>query len=387
MDLHLYLKPSDRFKSEDFATDQLGSLIQKIKGTDAIADLSGYDIAILGVGEDRNSFKNFGCAMAPDLVREQLYHMFQGPNAPKIIDLGNINIGHTVDDTYFAVKNVMVDLLQMNILPIIIGGTQDVTWAMYQAYEQLNQVINIAAVDRLFDIGKDETEISSEQYLHKMIISEPNFLFNYSNIGYQTYLVSQSGIDLMKKLFFDAYRLGWVRQNIEEVEPMVRNADMMSIDISSVRPSDAPGNVHSRANGFYAEELCQIARYAGMSDKMTSFGIFEVNPSLDINLQTSVLAAQTIWYFIDGYYARKKDYPLVSKDDYVKYIVALKSHTYEIIFYKSKKSDRWWMEIPYKLKNKNIERHHLVPCSYNDYLVACNDELPDRWWQFYSKFQ
>ena len=389
MDIQLYFKPIIQPKEDNvnFNSDQLGSVIKGYFHEDEFPDVTGMDIALIGVGEDRNSIHNHGCAEGPNAIREQLYSLYKGPNTPKIIDLGNINIGHSTDDTYYAVTNIMVELLRINVIPIIIGGSQDICWAMYKAYEQLNQVINIAAVDRMFDLGKNEDELNSEQYLHKMIMSEPNFLFNYSNIGYQTYLVSQLGIDLMKKLFFDTYRLGWVRQHLEEVEPMVRNADMMSIDISSVRQSDAPGNCNPRANGFYSEELCQIARYAGMSDKMTSFGIFEVNPKLDSLNQTSSLAAQAIWYFVDGFYARRKDYPLVAKDDYIKYIVSIKTQTYEIIFFKSKKSDRWWMEIPYVLKNKNIERHHLVPCSYNDYLIACNDEVPDRWLQFYSKIQ
>ncbi|MEI8201486.1 MAG: formimidoylglutamase [Bacteroidota bacterium] len=387
MDIQVYFSPIVLQNEDSFHSDQLGSIIHSYHQEENFPDVEGMNIALIGVGEERNSVFNHGCGMAPDAIRRQLYSLYKGPNTPKIVDLGNINPGNSVEDTYFAVTLVMAELLQRDIVPVVIGGSQDISWAMYKAYEKLNQVINIAAVDRMFDLGKSEDDLTSEQFLHKMIMSEPNFLFNYTNIGFQTYLVSQMGIELMKKLLFDTYRLGWVRKQIEEVEPMVRNADMMSVDISSVRQSDAPGNCYPRPNGFYAEELCQIARYAGMSDKMTSFGIFEVNPKYDSLEQTAALSAQAIWYFIDGYYARRKDYPMVAKDDYIKYIVSLKTQTYEIIFYKSKKSDRWWMEIPHKLKNKNIERHHLVPCSYNDYLIACNDEVPDRWLQFYSKFQ
>jgi hypothetical protein len=44
------------------------------------------------------------------------------------------------------------------------------------------------------------------------------------------------------------------------------------------------------------------------------------------------------------------------------------------------------MDVPYSVSKKNrYERHHFVPCSYNDYLISVNDEVPDRWWQAYQK--
>ena len=111
-----------------------------------------------------------------------------------------------------------------------------------------------------------------------IILHQPNYLFNYTNIGYQTYFVDQDAVRLMKKMFFDTYRLGFVNRNIEEMEPMVRNADMLSFDISSIRQSDAPGCANATPNGFYGEQACQIMRFAGMSDKLTSLGIYEYDP-------------------------------------------------------------------------------------------------------------
>ena len=190
----------------------------------------------------------------------------------------------------------------------------------------------------------------------------------------------------MKNLYFDVYRLGAVRENLEEVEPLVRNADMISVDVSAVRQSDAPGNGNASPNGFYGEEICKIIRYAGLSDKLSSIGFYEVNPRLDVNNQTAHLVAQMMWHFVDGYYNRKHDHPYKDKKDYVKYTVSIKDHKDQLIFYKSKKSDRWWMDVPVKNNYKNIyEKHHLVPCSYSDYETACKDDVPDRWWQAYQK--
>lgn len=364
---------------------QLGSVIERYaKGSD-FPLLEGMQIAIIGVPEEREAYNNKGCSVAPDHVRKYLYRLFNGNYKLSIVDLGNIVPGNSIKDTYIAVSTVVSELITMKIIPIIIGGSQDITYANYLAYENLGQIINIVSVDYSFDIGKTENSNDSKTYLSKIILHQPNFLFNFANIGYQTYFVDQEAIDLMSKLYFDSYRLGNVRSDMEEVEPIVRNADVLSFDVSAIRMSDAPGNGNASPHGFYGEEACQIVRYAGLSDKLSSIGFYEVNPTVDNNGQTSHLVAQMIWYFLEGVANRKKDFPLRDKSEYIKYRVTLQNDSHELIFFKSKKSDRWWMEVPYHSTMSQYERHHLVPCSYNDYLTAMNEEMPDRWWQAYQK--
>lgn len=389
MDISIYFEPlnvSDFNFDDTDASQQLGGLFRSYFEKDNFPALGDVDIAIIGVNEDRRSIANNGCAEGPDKIRHQLYNLFKGDFNPRIADLGNIKQGHEIKDTYFALSNVIPHLLQNKTIPIILGGGQDLTYANYRAYESLGQVINILAVDPKFDLGKTDQELNSQTYLNKIILHQPNFLFNYTNIGYQSYYVDPNSVNLMKNLYFDTYRLGYIRNNIEEVEPLCRNADMLSIDVSAIRQSEAPGHGQANPNGFIGEEICRIMRYAGMSDKLTSLGIYEYNPEFDLHNQTAKLIAQMIWYFLEGYYNRKFDYPYKDKTDYIKYTVSIKDHKDQIVFYKSKKSDRWWMDVPVKKNYKNIyERHHLVPCSYNDYEVACKDDIPDRWWQAYQK--
>ena len=384
-----YFTPIDisEFNGVNYYTDSsYAKLINAyIQGSD-FPSLENVHLAIIGVEEDRKAINNEGCGLSADYVREHFYKLFQGNYTTKIVDLGNIKKGNTIEDSYFALSDVLSQLLKKNIIPIVIGGGQDLTYCNYTAYESLEQTINIVAVDSCFDIGDSDKDLNSQSYLSKIILHKPNILFNYSNVGYQTYFVEQNAIGLMNKLYFDSHRLGQVRTNIEDVEPILRNADVVSFDISSVRQSDAPGNGNASPNGFYGEEACQIARYAGLSDKLSSIGFFEINPAFDINGQTSHLAAQMIWCFIDGYYNRKQDYPIIDKSEYTKYRVSIKDHDHEIVFYKSNKSDRWWMDVPYPVNHQiKYERHQMVPCSYSDYETACHDEMPDRWWQTYQK--
>ncbi len=343
-------------------------------------------IAIIGVPEERNAVGNIGVSYAPETIRKYLYNLKNKMPDIKIADLGNMIIGKTPEDTYSAVSNIVADLIQNEIFPIIIGGSNDIAFANYLAYERLKQIINIASLDAEIDIEKNFNSINSKNYLNKIILQKPNFLFNYTNIGYQSYFVEEDIITLMRKLYFDAYRLGKIRNDFETAEVLVRNANMLCVDISCVRQSDAPACEYTSPNGFYGEEICKILQYAGMNDKLTSAGFYEVNPLKDINGQTAHLTAQMIWFLIEGISLRKNDFPKRDSDDYVKYYVFNKQLDNELIFYKSKKTSRWWMEVALTATETSVlKRHYLVACSYKDYQTALKDEIPDRLWLTYQK--
>ncbi len=372
LDAHSVLLPPSSF----------GAKLQIHTQAKGFPDLTSVDIAIFGVEEDRSTEDNFGSGKDLHHIRRNLYQLYPGDWTTSIVDLGNIKKGDLTSDTHFAVTEIVADLLKMNILPVIIGGGQDITFSNYKAYEKLEQTVNLVTVDSCFDLGRLEDPLSSKSYLSKIIMEEPSNLFNYSNIGYQTYFNSQEEINLIEKLNFDAYRLGETK-NIEIVEPVFRDADIVSIDIGAIRQSDAPANNNASPNGFYGEEICAIARYAGISDKVSSFGIYEYNSKYDVNYQTAHLIAQMIWYFIEGVNFRAKDYPFDTKSDYQKFTVMLENDD-PINFYKSNKTGRWWMEVNL-IKDNKYKRHALIPCTYKDYIETTEQLIPDRWFKAQRK--
>jgi formiminoglutamase len=373
---------------QGFYTSQLG--LKTSFYTDKFPDLEEkqYDIAIFGVADDRAAVNNSGCALGPEYFRSQFYQLHEGAFTSRIIDLGDIKAGERISDTYIAVKMVVSELIKQDILPIIIGGGQDLTYAQYMAYESLEQKVDLVVIDPKFDLDEGDEEgiaARSDTYLNKILLHQPNYLFNFSNLGYQTYYVSQESLKVMSKLYFDAHRLGEFSDDIGISEPILRNANMISFDMGAIRSSDAVANANANPNGFYGEQACRIARYAGMSDKLTSIGFYEFNPAFDNNSQTAILLAQLVWYVVDGYYNRKKDFPLTPKSHYLIYRASLNDGTGEMLFVKSKKSDRWWMQVPYPTGMSKNERYHLVPCRYEDYTTAVSGEMPDLWWRTYQK--
>jgi arginase family enzyme len=361
-----------------FSTQNLGSKI--IMHTDQEQpNLEEVNIAIIGVLENRGAL-NGSNYFDLNAVRKELYGLFPGNWKAVIADLGDILAGDSKEDTFFALNKIVSSLIKKRIIPIVIGGSQDLTYALYRAYDDLEQMVNLVAIDSKFDFGKENDLIGSDSYLTKIIINEPNNLFNFCNIGYQTYYNSQEEIDLIEKLFFDAYRLGEISNNITISEPVFRDADLVSIDLNSVKSSDSGNFLSFAPNGFNGKEICSLSRYAGISDKVSSFGIFNHNNTA----QEAVLIAQIVWYFIEGYHYRSNEYPFGSRDNYLKYIVPLEDE--DLVFYKSDKTDRWWIEIPFiSNANNKMKKNTLLPCSYEEYLEACNQEMPERWWKAQRK--
>ncbi len=297
MDISIYFNPLP--VEATFPLNSLGSFT-RFNTEGQFPDLTGVQIAILGVEEGRGSQNNQGCEEAPNVVRDYFYGLYHHAEEIQIADLGNIQKGATKADTYFALTEVTEYLAKKNILTIIIGGSQDLTVANYKGYEKLEQTVNLAVIDNRFNIGKPDIPTSAGAYLNKIILHQPNYLFNASVIGFQTYFVTPQDRQLMNDLYFDIYRLGEIQHDITKAEPIVRNADIVSVDVSAIRNADFKANANTTPNGFYAEQICQIMRYAGVSDKLTSLGIYEYNPQLDSEDKMSAhIVEQMLWSVLE----------------------------------------------------------------------------------------
>ena len=349
---------------------------------DHFPDINYAEIAIFNIPEYEGSANIHSVHECK--IRDAFYRLyFEDFN--KIVDLGSLNLMSTRKESFDLIVEVCKDLIYKGVIPVIIGGGQDISYAIYKAYAKLEKTISFCAVDSAFDIGNHDDKLKSSSYLSKIISFKPNHLFNYINIGYQSYFVKPEEIQLLNSLNFEIHRLGKIRNNMHEIEPFFRNTDFVSFDITSLRSSSLIANVYATPNGFDSEEACKIARYSGISDKMSCFGIFEYNQDLDTQNQSSQLIAQMIWYFIEGFKSRKNELN-PNKENCTKYTVAFEDGLTEIDFFKSLTSSRWWMGVPFKNSKTNQFDTYFVPCSYEDYTLANKGEIPSRWLKAYNRF-
>ena len=349
--------------------------VHTIKGE--LPDLEDVKFAIFGCKENRRDIDYMGLDVQFDTVRMSLYGLYPGNWKHTIADLGDIEKGASVEDSYFAVKAVTAALLKKNIIPIILGASQDALYAQYRAYDGVASMINMVNIDTRFDLGDAEAAITNKSYVGKIIIDKPYNLFNYSVLGYQSFFNPPQEIALMEALYFDTHRLGAVTADIKDVEPIFRNADLVSMDISAIKSAELGSYNKENPNGFDGREICAISRYAGISNKVSSFSLFEIT-DFTTSRSGAMLLAQVLWYFIEGVNFRVSDEDFMDLKHYTTYKVPIDDEV--LIFKKSNKTGRWWIELPFisNIDNK-LKSSTLLPCTYGEYLGATNQEIPERW--------
>ena len=378
-DISIYFSPVDI--SGKWHEDQIGAKI--VANKKSFPEIQKNSCALIYVPEFRGLLENKKLSDYQSKFREAFYELHIGANwNNNLYDLGDILPGQDLKDTYFALSQVVSELVKLNVIPIVVGGSQDLVLALYTAYEKLEQMINICSVDYALNLGAPEDEVNSDGYLSHLLLKRPCYLFNHANIGLQMPYSNPKELALFEKLYFDVCRLGEFNSDFKKAEPHLRNADIINIDFESIKASETL-SIQGLPNGFYAEQICQIGKYSGISDKVSSFGIFNYK---NYNLVGDQLLAQLMWYFVDGHASRFCDFPLGTKDDYKKFTVFMEESSHELVFFKSNKSSRWWMEVPFPPSNESkYDRHYLVPCNKEDYENAMKNEIPDLWWKTYQK--
>jgi Arginase/agmatinase/formimionoglutamate hydrolase, arginase family len=375
MNVHDYLDCPDSeqvlsYKDKRFVTRHV-SFINTTTDIDSLK----YDIGVLGVPDDLN-LNSFESAKQ---IREQLYGLAPLSNSFRIIDLGNIKSGHTFNDTCFALSEIVSLMRQNDIVILLIGGDSKFNLGSFLTFDRSQEPLNMVAIDSV--INPDKVPLMAAENMKLINTDESISLFNFINIGYQTYFVEKEFIDSLNDSFYEIYRLGYVRANLQEMEPCLRDANLISFSLNSIRHSDAPGTLFSSPNGLSGEEACQLSFYAGHSNRIKSFGLYDLACGNDHHSNTAKLAAQILWYFLEGSCSSIFEEPDITPENFVKFLIHLESTNQNIAFFKSNLTNRWWMEINYPESNRNI----LLSCSESDYELACHQDIPDRWWRTFQR--
>ncbi|HMK04809.1 MAG TPA: formimidoylglutamase [Ferruginibacter sp.] len=366
-DLHDFLEPISLHEiSEDNGyTD--GQMAKHIMGYDTeMPDITDADIVFVGIKETRGNGTFDSSVNAADCIRKQLYKLHYWHTDVHIADIGNIKTGASLNDSYAAIKTVLAELFRMKKTVVLLGGSHDITLAQYYAYKELQQVVEATCIDATIDL-KGESSLRSENFLLELLTSEPNLVKHYNHIGFQSYFVHPRMLETMNKLHFDCFRVGASKESMEEMEPVLRNTHLLSFDISAIKYSDSPASRQS-PNGFSGEEACTLARYAGMSNNINSFGIYGYLPHQDMHDLSARQIAQMLWYFIDGKSRSKHEAAMDDRHSFNEYHTRFTE--VEAVFLQSKKTGRWWMQLP---------DSKFIACSYNDYVHASHNEIPERW--------
>jgi formiminoglutamase len=351
-------------QDQGYKDGQIGKLIDAYDET--FPDLYESDLILVGCEEERGIGRDRREPGGPDAIREQFYQLYYWHPDIRLADAGNIRSGASLNDTYAALKTVLRELTGIGKTVVILGGSHDLTLSQYYTYSDKKHIVEATCVDALIDLDI-ESRHRSENFLMEMLTGEPNYIHHYNHIGFQSYYVHPHMLETMDKLRFDCYRVGSVKDNIEEMEPVIRNSHLFSFDISAIAHSFAPANQLS-PNGFTGEEACILMRYAGLSPNVNTVGIYGYMQGRDQGQLTARQISHMLWYLIDGKSKGRREAALSDRDFFIEYHTAFAE--VETTFLQSKKTQRWWMQLP---DNKYIA------CSYRDYVLASSNEIPERW--------
>lgn len=367
LDLIEFLEPVPvaRLNDDEGYTDgQMGKHIHIYQ--DEMPDIDTADIVLLGITESRGNGVAESSNDAANIVRRHFYRLHCWHPDIAIADIGNARRGAEITDSYAAVRSIVAELIGRNKTVLLLGGTHDITLAQYGAYASLEKQIEATCIDACIDL-QTESSIRSQNFLLDMLTTEPCYVKHYNHIAFQSYFVHPRMLETMDKLRFDCYRVGTVTEYIDEMEPVLRNSHLLSFDINAIKYSDAPANKNF-PNGLTGIDACTLTRFAGLSNNISSLGIYGYRPSQDVGELTASQIAQMIWYFIDGKYKSRQEASLQQREHFNEY------HTLfgevDTLFLQSKKTRRWWMQMPDK---------SFVACSPNDYLQAKQNDIPERW--------
>ncbi|MCB2197014.1 MAG: hypothetical protein KQH79_14225 [Bacteroidetes bacterium] len=384
MDLNDYFDPINiNLETSSYidANEQILNFISVHTFEHKIEKVESANVAIFGIVSENENQKKYS-EQGLVKIREYFYSLSGFNKQINIYDLGNFKQCKTIKDHNAGLRDVILELLMLNVMPVIIGDVDNILYPNYTAYQTLDKKANLVNIDsKLRIIENRETEYKSA--LWKILVENSDSLFFFTNIGYQKHFVGPKVLKYLDDKLHFAYRLGYIRSNIKEVEPIFRDADVIGLNIEAVRQSDAFGQQNGSPNGYYGEEICQLSRYAGMSTKLSSFGVYNYCVENDKNFQTAHLIAQIVWYFIDGYTHKVEEYPLENTKNYKKHIVKLDDFENELVFYSSRRTNRWWLEVPYV--NPVLNKQILVSCTEEDYIDATNGDVPERWIKSFQK--
>ena len=379
MDVHYYFNSVDfsQFHNKGHLNWKysLGAAIEKYSRDLTTANITKVNVAIVGVPFDSRKDDTFS-PESPNKIRTELYQLSKFDTNLKIADFGNLKPASSIKGNYQAIRDIVDYLNELEIVTLIIGGSQDLSIGVCEAFKG-NRFFSFSTVDAYLDIKKGKEPFNANNYLSRLFNGKSSF-FQFSLIGFQSHYITPESIRKIEN-GGNHIRLGSLRDNIGIAEPVLRNTDFLSFDINAVKNADAPGSNQILPNGLRSEEACQLAKYAGLSNRLKVFGIFDVLTDKDQNDLTVKLSAQIIWYFLEGFVNRDNEKPDSNKNC-VMFRVEVEGIDKPIVFYRNTITNQWWIEIE---TFEKVKLH--FACSENEYVVASNNEIPGLWLYYIQK--
>lgn len=299
------------FRRDDPNDPRLGEVVSSDPN-----EYSAADIVILGCPQDEGVRRNngrVGAAAAPDAIRRQFYKLTPFNIKKKVVDLGDVIIGTTLEQTHDTQFDVVKQVLEDGKRIIVLGGGNDISYpdgvAMAEVFGPEWWIgVN---VDAQLDVRIADERNSGTPY--RQLLEEKHLLPAYFyEVGYQTHYVSPVYYEYIRDLGVNRISLELLRSRDEadiELKEGIRQKfiahssslnTFFGFDLDAVRSADAPGTSAPSPLGLRAGEFITLVKYAASLANTKIIEFSEVNPSFDVDDRTTKLVAIGMHRFCSG---------------------------------------------------------------------------------------
>ncbi len=273
----------------------------------------GARCALVGFPSDEGVRRNGGrpgAAAGPAAIRQALYRLTPDAEHPALFadlldhtaDLGDVPVTGDVEADQQALGDVLAPLLADGVVPIVLGGGHETSFGHFLGYVGAERDVEILNWDAHADVRplKDGQAHSGSPF-RQALEHESGRCLRYAVAGLQPHRVARAHLD-----FIDEWggEVIWQR-NLNEVR--VRSIGiglvkptLATFDLDAVDAAHAPGVSAPNAGGLSASLWLYAAYVMGLTPRVISFDIVELNPTFDVDGRTAKLAALTVWHILKG---------------------------------------------------------------------------------------
>ncbi len=312
--------------------------------------------------------------------RKKLYSLALPPNAA-VADLGNLLPQSSIENRKLALKELISEFQKTNKNLLIFSNRQEIVSQYFEVLKDRKQKVALTHIDKQAQIYK--TAHSSQLGLiGAEIVNKKSVLNDLAVLATQEYFMQESEKTFLSKNAFFEVRTAQIRQHVLLAEPFIREVDAVSFNLAAIDACAAPAQENASPNGLNSLEACQFFNFLGYSNPSKIIFLYGYREELDFGNKTAALLAQMFWYYIKSSALRIVEKPAENNPNFTRFIINQSYPNIQISYYKSKISQRWWIEI---IREK--QKPAYFPVAMHEYLSAEKNEIPDEWMYYFKKLE
>lgn len=257
-------------------------------------------LVFIGIPDDSQSTYRWGCSRGPGLIRS----VYDGRSfnstsesgvdlSESVIDIGDIDPRDSWQSSAVHYQTTIESLLMDGKVPFIAGGDHAVTIPAVEAMRILDEPVHVIQIDAHPDLYAEYHGVSHSHACTAARILEMAHVASLTQLGIRT-LNDEQSKQLVR--FHDRLRILFARDLTSPLPPLRHIPDAalvyLTVDMDGFDPAFAPGVSHPVPGGLTSRQVLSLIQHGHW--KLAGMDVVELNPSVDVNNLTTILAARLL---------------------------------------------------------------------------------------------